>query len=167
MIFCLKATIFTIQMIVIHKRLVITFWLANNTMAFTHHDGPKPTPAQCYNKLNAVGDALYVIGGKWRLRIIIALSEGHKRFNDIQRAIHGISARVLSNELKELEINGFVVRNVYSDFPVSIEYELTTYSDTLAPVIESLVNWGEMHRERIMHSEKQQEEPATALAEIL
>lgn len=136
-------------------------------MAFTHHNGPRPTPVQCNNKLNAAGDALYVIGGKWRLRIIIALSEGHRRFNDIQRAIHGISARVLSNELKELEINGFVTRNVYTDFPASIEYELTPYSDTLSPVIESLITWGEMHRERIMQTEKPEEKEATALAEIL
>lgn len=136
-------------------------------MAFTHHNGQRPTQAQCYNKLNAAGDALYVIGGKWRLRIIIALSEGHKRFNDIQRAISGISARVLSNELKELEINGFVTRKVYSDFPVSIEYELTPYSDTLSPVIESLINWGEMHRQRIMYSEKHEGRPATVLEEIL
>lgn len=154
-------------MIAIYKRLVITFWLANINMAFTHHNGQRPSPAQCYNKLNAAGDALYVIGGKWRLRIIIALSEGHKRFNEIQRAIHGISARVLSNELKELEINGFVTRKVYTDFPVSIEYELTPYSDTLSPVIESLITWGEMHRERIMHSEKLEEKAVTALEEIL
>lgn len=136
-------------------------------MAFTHHNGPRPTPVQCNHKLNAAGDALYVIGGKWRLRIIIALAEGHRRFNDIQRAIHGISARVLSNELKELEINGFVTRSVYTDFPVSIEYELTPYSDTLSPVIESLITWGEMHRERIMRAEKPEEKEATALAEIL
>lgn len=136
-------------------------------MAFTHHNGPRPSPAQCYHKLNAAGDALYVIGGKWRLRIIIALSDGHKRFNDIQRAIRGISARVLSNELKELEINGFVTRKVYTDFPVSIEYELTPYSDTLSPVIESLITWGEMHRERIMHAEKPEQKEATVLAEIL
>ncbi|WP_353718525.1 helix-turn-helix domain-containing protein [Dyadobacter sp. 676] len=136
-------------------------------MAFTHHQGPKPSAAQCNNKLNAAGDALYVIGGKWRLRIIIALAEGHKRFNDIQRALRGISARVLSNELKELEINGFVVRKVYTDFPVSIEYELTPYSDTLAPVIESLIEWGEMHRRQIRRMDKPEEMQATALAAIL
>ncbi|GGN05016.1 hypothetical protein GCM10010967_45070 [Dyadobacter beijingensis] len=129
-------------------------------MAFTNHNGPRPDTAQCYSKLNAAGDALYVIGGKWRLRIIIALSDGKRRFNEIQRAISGISARVLSNELKELEINGFVTRKVYTDFPVSIEYELTPYSDTLSPVIESLIEWGEMHRQRIM-----QGEPATAALE--
>lgn len=111
-----------------------------------------PLSAQaCTNKLGAIGDALYVIGGKWKLRIIIALQEGKKRFNEIQRAVEGISARVLSHELKELEINGFIKRVVYTETPVVIEYELTQYSDTLQDVLESLSKWGEMHRRRIMH----------------
>ncbi|OZI06292.1 transcriptional regulator [Siphonobacter sp. BAB-5385] len=110
-----------------------------------------PLSAQaCTNKLGAIGDALYVIGGKWKLRIIIALQEGNKRFNEIQRAVEGISARVLSHELKELEINGFVKRVVHTETPVVIEYELTEYSGTLQDVLESLSRWGEMHRERIM-----------------
>jgi DNA-binding HxlR family transcriptional regulator len=107
------------------------------------------SPEVCNSKLSAVGDSLYVIGGKWRLRIIVALSDGNRRFNELQREITGISARVLSNELKELEMNGFVERKVYTNIPVVIEYELTEYSQTLDPVIQSLVEWGEMHRERI------------------
>ncbi|PMD96054.1 hypothetical protein BWI97_12160 [Siphonobacter sp. BAB-5405] len=68
----------------------------------------------------------------------------------MQRAVEGISARVLSHELKELEINGFVKRVVHTETPVVIEYELTEYSGTLQDVLESLSRWGEMHRERIM-----------------
>ncbi len=108
-----------------------------------------PSHEVCNSKLAAVGDALYVIGGKWRLRIIVALSDGNKRFNELQREITGISARVLSNELKELEMNGFVERKVYTDVPVVIEYELTEYSQTLDTVVQSLVEWGEMHRAKI------------------
>jgi DNA-binding HxlR family transcriptional regulator len=119
--------------------------------------------AECTGKLNALGDALYVIGGKWKLRVIIALSEGNKRFNDLQRTITGISARVLSNELKELELNGFVKRTVHTDPVVMIEYELTTYSDTLQPVLDALVKWGEMHRSKI----RQEWEVATVLEERL
>ncbi|MCE3297066.1 MAG: transcriptional regulator, HxlR family [Crocinitomicaceae bacterium] len=107
------------------------------------------SPAACNGKLNALGDALYVIGGKWKLRIIIALQDGKKRFNEIQRTVPGISARVLSHELKELELNGFVRRMVYTESPVVIEYELTGYSDTLEQVLDSLVSWGEMHREKL------------------
>lgn len=103
----------------------------------------------CNSIISSVGDAIYVIGGKWKLRIIIALREGNKRFNDLQRAVPGISARVLSNELKDLEINGFLKRNVYADAPVTIEYELTPYSDTLKDVLSALSEWGKMHRENI------------------
>lgn len=141
----------------------------NINMAFRNYDGPRPTQGECNSKLGAAGDALYVIGGKWRLRIILALEHGHKRFNEIQRALSGISARVLSNELKELEINGFVQRKVYTDFPVVIEYELTPYSDTLSPVLQSLIDWGEMHRKKIMHEGNDQQKPeqATVLEESL
>lgn len=103
----------------------------------------------CSEKLSSVGDALYVIGGKWKLRIIIALQDGNKRFNELQRTITGISARVLSNELKELELNGFVNRNVYADIPVIIEYELTGYSETLKHVLKSLSEWGAMHKAKL------------------
>jgi DNA-binding HxlR family transcriptional regulator len=108
-----------------------------------------PSEKECNRKLAAVGDALYVIGGKWKLRIIVALREGNKRFNQLQREVHGISARVLSNELKDLELNGFVKRVVYTETPVVIEYVLTAYSDTLVEVLTALSAWGEMHREKL------------------
>jgi DNA-binding HxlR family transcriptional regulator len=110
---------------------------------------PIHTEAACTGSLNAVGDALYAIGGKWKLRVIIALRGGSKRFNELQRTITGISARVLSHELKELEMNGFVKRNVYTQTPVVVEYELTDYSDTLGNVLQALSEWGIMHREKI------------------
>ena len=109
----------------------------------------KPTAQECSASLAGVADAIYVIGGKWKLRIIIALSEGSKRFNELQRRVEGISAKVLSNELKELEMNGFIKRNVYTDFPVVVEYELTPYSETLHDVMRSLSEWGAKHRARI------------------
>lgn len=104
---------------------------------------------ECEAALGAVGDALYVIGGKWKLRIIIALMFSNKRFNELQRAVDGISAKVLSNELKELELNGFVVRNVYADTPVIVEYELTGYSNSLKDILIALRSWGEAHRKKI------------------
>lgn len=104
------------------------------------------TPSTCNAQLAAVGDALYVIGGKWKLRIILALSEGPRRFNDLQRTVAGISARVLSNELKDMELNGFVKRNVYVETPVVIEYELMEYSKTVMPVVQALRDWGVQHR---------------------
>jgi len=106
--------------------------------------------AQCSGHLASVEDALYVIGGKWKLRIITALLSGHIRFNDLQRTINGISARVLSNELKQLELNGLVKRLVHTDStPVSIEYQPTAYATTLSTVLIALGDWGKKHREKI------------------
>ncbi|HPF12599.1 MAG TPA: helix-turn-helix domain-containing protein [Flavobacteriaceae bacterium] len=105
---------------------------------------------KCNSYINAMEDALYVIGGKWKLRIIIALKEGHKRFNDIQRTVTGISAKVLSSELKSMESNGLVTRNVLVDeFPVVTEYVLTDYSDSLNEILTALIKWGIGHREKI------------------
>lgn len=104
---------------------------------------------ECTRALTGIGDALYVIGGKWKLRVIIALKGGNKRFNEMQRTITGISARVLSHELRELEMNGFIKRNVFNQTPVIVEYELTEYSNSLDPVLTALSEWGIAHREKI------------------
>ena len=116
-----------------------------------------PSPTQCKATLNAIADALYVIGGKWKLRIIVALREGNKRFNELQRVIDGISAKVLSAELKDLELNGFVSRNVFTGTPVIVEYELSAYAETLNGVLQSLSEWGTMHRENVKKSMKKNE----------
>jgi len=109
----------------------------------------KHTSQECTNRLTSIGDALYVIGGKWKLRVIVALLEGSKRFNEIQRSIDGISARVLSSELKELELNGFITRVVHTGTPVVVEYQITEYADTLGEVLNSLSSWGAMHRDKL------------------
>ena len=107
----------------------------------------------CVKSLSAIDDALYVLGGKWKLRIIAGLSNGSIRFNDLQRMLKGISARVLSSELKELEVTGLVKRNVSPLRPAAAEYELTEYSLTLSEVLSSLTAWGQMHREKIRRRE--------------
>jgi DNA-binding HxlR family transcriptional regulator len=110
----------------------------------------QPKHRECCESLPAIEDALYVIGGKWKLRITLVLIEGNKRFNELQRTLKNISPRVLSHELKELELNGFVKRNVYSTAtPVVVEYEATEYSLSLTKVLDALVEWGTMHREKI------------------
>jgi DNA-binding HxlR family transcriptional regulator len=114
----------------------------------------KYSEQQCKAKLGSIADALYVIGGKWKLRIIVALMEGNRRFNELQRVIDGISAKMLSSELKALELNGFVKRTVFTGTPVIVEYELTEYSDTLEKVLQSLSEWGTMHRETVKKSMK-------------
>lgn len=110
----------------------------------------RPDTVKCKEALAAVNDTLYVIGGKWKIRIIIAMTEGNKRFNEIQRALDGISPRMLSNELKELELNGFVKRTVLGTGTSSlVEYTLTEYTCSLRNVLATLNEWGTMHRKRI------------------
>ena len=112
----------------------------------------RPNEAQCKAHLTSIADALFVIGGKWKLRIIVALKEGYKRFNEMQRTIDGISTKVLSTELKDLELNGFIRRKVHTGTPVLVEYELTDYCETLDDVLHALSSWGAMHRETVKKS---------------
>ncbi len=118
----------------------------------------KITQQACNARLGAMGDALYAIGGKWKLRIIIALMEGYKRFNELQRTVTGISAKVLSNELKDMEMNGLITRNVYAQTPVVVEYELTEYSKSLENVLSVLIEWGAQHRIHVQQLGKQRVE---------
>jgi DNA-binding HxlR family transcriptional regulator len=113
---------------------------------------------QCMARLAGIGDALYAIGGKWKLRIIVALTERVSRFNELQRTITGISSKVLASELKELELNGFVRRNIIPQTPVIIEYELTDYALTLHRVLDALHDWGTKHRARIRQRMKEDAE---------
>jgi DNA-binding HxlR family transcriptional regulator len=109
------------------------------------------TESQCGAHLSATEDAFYVIGGKWTLRIMIAVLSGHHRFNDLQRSVSGISARVLSAELKDLELNGLVQRTVLADHkPVIVEYLPTPYSRSLKHIIAALAQWGADHKKKIM-----------------
>lgn len=103
----------------------------------------------CNEAMLAVKDALYAVNGKWKLPIIVALSEGPLRFKELQRRAEGITPKVLSRELKELEMNDFVERTVYATSPVTVEYKLTPYSRTLKKVIQELHKWGLSHREYI------------------
>lgn len=108
------------------------------------------TRATCTASLLAVRDALDALSGKWKLQIIIALKEGPTRFKELQRTVEGITPKVLSKELKDMEMNDLVKRHVYDTMPVSVEYELTPHSNTLTKVINELRNWGLLHREHIM-----------------
>jgi len=120
-------------------------------MAFRKENHTKET---CSASLNAVKDALYVLNGKWKLPLILTLQDGPKRFNEIQKSIGDITPKILSKELKDLELNEFVIRKVFSTTPVTVTYELTEYSGSLDRVIDELRNWGMQHRERLVMNRK-------------
>lgn len=108
------------------------------------------TAEKCNRQLLPVKDALEVLNGKWKLPIIVSLSFGSKRFKEISRQVNGITDKMLSKELKELEMNELIKRTVYDTFPPTVEYEMTEYGKSLQKVIKALGDWGELHRERIL-----------------
>ena len=108
------------------------------------------THGECTKSILPVRDALEVLSGKWKLPIIISLIFGNKRFSQIAKEIPGITDKMLSKELRDLEANCLVRRAVYDSIPVVVEYSLTEYGHTLKPVIEVLRDWGVAHRDRIM-----------------
>jgi len=110
----------------------------------------------CLKSIAAVRDTLYVLSGKWKLPIIIALSSGPSRFKDLQRSLQDITPKILSKELKELELNEFVTRTVYATSPVTVEYALTKYSQSLNKVIDEMRVWGLQHRKRMMNNSRKE-----------
>jgi DNA-binding HxlR family transcriptional regulator len=99
----------------------------------------------------AIRDVLQLMGGKWKLQIIGVLKfNGKMRFMDLLREVDGIAAKMLSKELQDLEMNQMVTRTVINSKPITVEYEITEYAQTLDEVLMSMVNWGLKHREKIM-----------------
>ena len=89
----------------------------------------------------AVNDTLNVINGKWKLPILGSLLLQKRKFTEIQRNIPKITPRMLSKELKDLEMNGMVKRTVYDSIPVSVEYELTNSGKSIGEVLDKMVEW--------------------------
>lgn len=100
--------------------------------------------------LLAVKDSLEVLSGKWKLPILIALLNGAKRFKEIAREVDGISDRMLSKELKELEFHQLLTRKVMDTFPPVVEYESTEHTLSLHALIGALKDWGYFHRDKIV-----------------
>lgn len=117
-------------------------------------DKPKPSKEACRSHALPVKDTLDVISGKWKLPIMGSLIQGKKRFKELERDIPNITPRMLSKELRELEVNQLVSRTVYSTIPPTVEYELTPYGNTLKKVLEAMAEWGTQHRKRIIGSRK-------------
>ncbi|GAB4020071.1 winged helix-turn-helix transcriptional regulator [Spirosoma koreense] len=98
----------------------------------------------------ALTDTVNVIHGKWKLPIIASLLRGVNRFTDLLASTEKITPRMLSKELKELEVNGIVDRIVYNQTPVLIEYRLTESGRDIATVIDSMIDWGMLHRSHLI-----------------
>lgn len=109
------------------------------------------TPSTSKKKqIMAVHDAMDVLNGKWKISIISSICyHNQRRFSDILTDVDGISNKMLSQELKALEVNKLVKRIVLDTQPVSVLYQLTEYGKTLQIIIDNLADWGIEHRKVI------------------
>lgn len=102
-------------------------------------------------EMRAVQDSMDVLNGKWKIPIISSICYYNKRrFSDILNDIEGISNRMLSKELQELEINMLIKRTVLDTKPVTVQYQLTDHGLTLRTIINNLTDWGIEHRKVIV-----------------
>lgn len=133
---------------------MVTSYLTETIMAKIIENGTE-REATCTEELFAMRDSLDVLGGKWKLMILRYLTnrtDQQIHFKKLERGIEGISAKMLSKELKELETNLLITRTIQDTKPITVVYAVTEYGKSVFPVTETLVSWGLLHREKIKES---------------
>jgi DNA-binding HxlR family transcriptional regulator len=106
---------------------------------------PRHTRLDC-NPGCSVEATISLIDGKWKCVVLWHLRDGAARFNEIRRRVPGVTQRMLTNQLRELEADGLVVRTVYAQVPPKVEYALSPLGRTLEPVLVALKGWGDANR---------------------
>lgn len=104
----------------------------------------------CPKTMLSIKDVLETLEGRWKLLILFSLSENPKRFKEISRAINGITDKTLSKELKCLEENKLIIREVYRTFPPTVVYTITPHGLSLEKVLDELHVWGLLHRREVL-----------------
>ena len=102
----------------------------------------KPLPA-C-----PVETTLSLISDKWTVVIIRDLLTGTKRLNELMRSVTGITQKVLTSHLRNMEANGLLVRKVYPEIPPKVEYTLTETGYSLKPILDAMYTWGENYKSK-------------------
>jgi DNA-binding HxlR family transcriptional regulator len=87
-----------------------------------------------------------LIGGRWKIVILWYLFQGVKRFSELHRALDGVSQKVLTQQLRDMERDGIVARTVYAQVPLKVEYSITPLGLSLKPVVEAMHQWGVEHQ---------------------
>jgi DNA-binding HxlR family transcriptional regulator len=98
--------------------------------------------------LDLIAEVLY---GKWKIRLLWFINEGHQRPSELQRKIPEASRRMLNVQLNELEAHDLVTKVIYPVLPPKVEYSLTEFGKTLIPVIAALGQWGDDNEEHLRH----------------
>ena len=100
----------------------------------------KTKEAQC-----PVEGTLRIIGGRWKLLILKELFQETKRFGELHRSLNGITQKMLTQQLRELEKDGIIIRKVYPQIPPKVEYSLTQTGQSLRPILDLMHEWGARH----------------------
>lgn len=95
-----------------------------------------------------------MLSGKWTLIVLCHLSKGTYRFNELKRAIPGVTQHMLTGTLRELETNRLIQRTIFPEVPLRVEYQLSAHGRSLRPVIEALFDWGRLHLDELDRLEK-------------
>lgn len=96
-----------------------------------------------------VATTVQLIGSKWKLLILRNLLARPWRFNELRASLEGISQKVLTNSLRELEADGIVVRTVFPEVPPRVEYSLSELGETMRPVLDAMQRWGEDYKKNL------------------
>ena len=104
----------------------------------------------CAHKILAINDTMDILNGKWKMSIVACLCYKPMRYSELLHEVKGISGKVLSRELKDLEINELIERIVLSTAPVAVQYRITDYGNSLKELTNTIADWGFIHRKRII-----------------
>jgi len=109
---------------------------------------------------------IQMVSDKWKVLILCKLRSGTMRFNQLKRALQGVTQRVLTHQLRELEYDGLVSRKVYAEVPPRVEYSLTELGQTLIPVLQNLEDWASEHADELMAARRKYVESRTKGGEV-
>lgn len=112
----------------------------------------------CSQKILAISDTMEILNGKWKMSIIACLCYKPMRYSELLKEVKGISGKMLSRELKDLEINELIDRHVLNTAPVAVEYQITDYGKSLKQLTNTIADWGFIHRQRIISGIKSKTE---------
>lgn len=112
----------------------------------------------CSQKILAISDTMEILNGKWKMSIIACLCYKPMRYSELLKEVKGISGKMLSRELKDLEINELINRKVLNTSPVAVEYQITDYGKSLKQLTNTIAEWGSIHRQRIISGMKSKTE---------
>lgn len=115
----------------------------------------------------SVEAALDVMGGKWKGVILFNLLSGTMRFNELRRLLPTVTQRMLTLQLRELEMDGIIHREVYREVPPKVEYSLTSFGRSLEPLLLLMCDWGDQHQQTLLAKKRayaDQEPNRTAVA---